>query len=58
LESRSEVWKVEEGLTISISIGWSPDTRIMYLTDSKDSVIYSYDFEATAGTIENIGENK
>jgi len=49
----SKVRTVEEQMTISNGIGWSPDTRIMYLTDSNDTAIYSYDFDAATGTIEN-----
>jgi sugar lactone lactonase YvrE len=49
----TDVQEVEKGLTISNGIGWSPDTRIMYLTDSKECVIYRYDFNKKAGTIRN-----
>jgi sugar lactone lactonase YvrE len=49
----TKVREVEKGLTISNGIGWSPNTRSMYLTDSKECVIYRYDFNKDAGTIEN-----
>ena len=49
----AEVREVEKGLTISNGIGWSPDAESMYLTDSKECVIYRYDFNKEAGTIRN-----
>jgi sugar lactone lactonase YvrE len=49
----TEVGEVEKGLTISNGIGWSPDAGSMYLTDSKDCVIYRYDFDRERGIIEN-----
>jgi sugar lactone lactonase YvrE len=50
---RTEVREMEEGLTISNGIGWSPDGLCMYLTDSKKCAIYRYDFHGETGTIEN-----
>jgi len=44
---------METGLTISNGIGWSPDNKLMYLTDSPLRMIYVYDFDAATGTIEN-----
>lgn len=34
-------------------MGWSPDNRTMYFTESFRYAIYAYDFEAGAGTISN-----
>lgn len=42
---------VETGLGISNGLGWSPDDKIMYLTDSALKTIYAYDFDAETGSI-------
>ena len=44
---------METGLSISNGIGWSPDDRTMYLTDSTPKIIYAYDFDAETGNISN-----
>jgi len=44
---------METGVTISNGIGWSPDNKIMYFTDSPRRVIYAYDFDLQSGTISN-----
>lgn len=44
---------METGLTISNGLGWSPDERTFYLTDSAKHLIYAYDFEAETGAISN-----
>lgn len=50
---KTNVHKAESDLTIPNGIGWSPDAKIMYLTDSKESVIYRYDFDKDSGSIKN-----
>ncbi|MBM3517473.1 MAG: SMP-30/gluconolactonase/LRE family protein [Alphaproteobacteria bacterium] len=45
--------KMQDGLIIANGIGWSPDGRTMYHTDSLVWRIYAYDFEAVSGTISN-----
>lgn len=47
------VQKVETGLVISNGIGWSPDERYMYLTDSFHTVIYRYKFDLDTCFITN-----
>lgn len=42
---------MDRGFTISNGIGWSPDERVMYFTDTPSRRIYRYDFDAAAGTI-------
>lgn len=42
---------METNLSISNGLGWSPDQKIFYLTDSPQQVIYAYDFDMDAGTI-------
>lgn len=44
---------MDRGFTISNGLGWSPDQRTMYFTDSPPRRIYAYDFDAAAGTIAN-----
>jgi sugar lactone lactonase YvrE len=53
LDADGSVHTMETGLTISNGIGWSPDNRHMYLTDSLRQMIYVYDFDAATGTIEH-----
>lgn len=42
---------MESGLEISNGLGWSPDNRTFYLTDSPLQTIFAYDFDEATGTI-------
>lgn len=42
---------METGLTIANGLGWSPDEKIFYLTDSAQQKIYADNFEAATGRI-------
>ncbi len=42
---------METGLTISNGLGWSPDEKTFYLTDSAQQKIYAYEFDAATGNI-------
>lgn len=44
---------MESGITVSNGIGWSPDNRVMYYTDSDPRVIYAYDYDLASGDIAN-----
>jgi len=44
---------METGLTISNGLGWSPDQKTFYLTDSPQQKIYAYDFNSVTGNISN-----
>ena len=44
---------MDRGFTISNGLGWSPDQRTLYFTDSPARTIYAYDFDAPAGQIAN-----
>jgi sugar lactone lactonase YvrE len=46
---RTEVMR--DGLTISNGLGWSPDSRTMYLADSGPGVIHAFSFDPERGTI-------
>ena len=48
-----EVKAMDRGFTISNGIGWSPDGRTMYFTDTPARSIYRYDFDAGDGRIWN-----
>ncbi len=43
--------QMETGLTISNGLGWSPDQRTFYLTDSAAGIIYAYEFEIETGQL-------
>lgn len=42
---------MESGIGTTNGLGWSPDDRIMYLTDSQRQAIFAYDFEPKSGGI-------
>ncbi|MBD2664830.1 SMP-30/Gluconolaconase/LRE domain protein [Richelia sinica FACHB-800] len=43
--------RMETGLTIANGLGWSPDDKTFYLTDSAQKQIYAYKFEPSTGNI-------
>lgn len=45
--------KMDSGLTVANGMGWSPDNRHMYFTDSMRRTIYRYDFDLRLGEIAN-----
>lgn len=53
LDADGSLHTLERGITISNGLGWSPDQRTMYYTDSPRRVIYAYDYDATSGQITN-----
>jgi len=52
LDPDLKVHIMETGIQISNGIGWSPDQRTMYYTDTLQRVIYAYDFDLESGSIE------
>lgn len=40
-------------LTISNGLGWSPDQRTMYLTDTPTGTIFAYDYDLPTGALTN-----
>jgi len=53
LDPDGSVHEMETGIMISNGIGWSPDNRTMYYSDSGAGVVYAYDFDLDSGTISN-----
>ena len=53
LDPDGAVTRMETGVGTSNGIGWSPDGRTMYFTDSPAKVIYAYDFDPATGAIAN-----
>ncbi len=47
------IHRMEEELTISNGMGWSPDDRTLYHTDTLRHTIYQYDFDLASGEIAN-----
>ncbi len=50
---RKGLHALQTGLTISNGLGWSPDDKTFYLTDSPLQTIYAYDFDFESGNISN-----
>lgn len=53
LDPGGRVSCMQTGVDISNGIGWSPDNRTMYFTDSTPAIIYAYDFDFDTGAITN-----
>jgi sugar lactone lactonase YvrE len=45
--------RVEEGVCCSNGLGWSPDSKTMYFTESFRHRIFAYDFDAATGDVSN-----
>lgn len=43
--------KMGSGFHISNGLGWSPDNKVFYFTDSGRKTIYAYDFDPASGEI-------
>lgn len=48
-----DVSRMLPGVIVSNGLGWSPDDRTMYFTDSGHGMIYAFDFDVDAGEINN-----
>jgi sugar lactone lactonase YvrE/DNA-binding IclR family transcriptional regulator len=53
LDPDGRVTVMETGVHVSNGLGWSPDDKRFYFTDSGRRHIYVYDFDANSGRIEN-----
>jgi sugar lactone lactonase YvrE/DNA-binding IclR family transcriptional regulator len=47
------VQRMDQGFTVANGLGWSPDNRRMYFTDTFRRTVYEYDFNLRQGTISN-----
>ena len=48
-----KVQRMDEGIACSNGMGWSPDSKVMYFTESFRHRIFAYDFDAASGEIAN-----
>lgn len=53
LDTDFRVTVMDCGFTVSNGIGWSPDDRFMYFTDTAARRIYRYDFDLASGQVSN-----
>jgi len=53
LDPDGTITQMEEKITISNGLGWSPDDKIFYYTDGLKYRIYQYDFDSANGRISN-----
>jgi sugar lactone lactonase YvrE len=44
---------MDRGFSLCNGLGWSPDNRTMYLTDTPNGRIYAYDFDLASGELAN-----
>lgn len=53
LDDDHNLSEMVSGVTISNGLGWSPDNKTMYYTDSMARTIWAYDFDLVTGAIRN-----
>ena len=53
VEKHGEITVIGEGLGLSNGIGFSPDTKVMYVTDTYTREIFRYDYDAETGRAGN-----
>ncbi|MBN1668174.1 MAG: SMP-30/gluconolactonase/LRE family protein [Anaerolineales bacterium] len=53
LDLAGQCHRMHSGVGISNGLGWSPDQRTLYYTDSRQHSIYAFDFEPQSGQITN-----
>jgi sugar lactone lactonase YvrE len=53
LDADSSITRLQDEVICANGMGWSPDNRTMYFTESFRYAIFAYDFDAAAGTIAN-----
>jgi L-arabinonolactonase len=51
LDTELSVHRVATGFICSNGLGWSPDSRIMYFTDSMVRTIWAYEFDLRSGNL-------
>jgi sugar lactone lactonase YvrE len=53
LDVDCSIRRMESGIIVSNGLGWSPDNRVFYYTDSEARLIFAYDFDPASGAIAN-----
>lgn len=53
IDPDGRVQEMERGMHVSNGLGWSPDDRTFYFTDTARQTIYAYDFDLESGAIAN-----
>ncbi|HVL71864.1 MAG TPA: SMP-30/gluconolactonase/LRE family protein [Beijerinckiaceae bacterium] len=53
LDPDGRVSRMDHGFTVSNGLGWSPDDRRLYFTDSGPRRIFVYDFDLASGAVAN-----
>ena len=53
LDPDGSIQRMATGFDICNGIGWSPDNRVMYFTDSTPAIIYAFDYDIESGEIDN-----
>jgi sugar lactone lactonase YvrE len=53
LDPNGSVHEMVDGLVVSNGLAWSADGRTMFHSDSKQQVVWAYDYDARGGTIAN-----
>lgn len=53
LDPGGSVKRFPAGFVVTNGLGWSPDNKVMYFTDSAGRTIYVFDFDEATGEIEN-----
>lgn len=53
LDPDCSIHRMESGIGVSNGLGWSPDLKTFYYTDSPAMKIYAYEYDAASGAISN-----
>lgn len=53
LDNKGRLIQKDQEIVISNGLGWSPDQKTMYFTDSPKRILYRYDFNLETGAISN-----
>jgi len=53
LDPDLSIHRMDTGFDVSNGIGWSPDNKVMYFTDSTPGIIYEYEYDLATGSIAN-----
>ncbi len=53
IEADGSATKIEDRIHIANGLGWSPDNRTFYFTDSGPRTIWAYDFDLERGALSN-----